>query len=52
MQIFNKIFITALFAGVLAGLVLAGLQHFTVVPMILEAETFETSGADEGNHSS
>jgi len=48
MQIFNKIFITALFAGVLAGLVLAGLQHFTVVPMILEAETFETSGADEG----
>ena len=48
MQLFNKIFLTALFAGVLAGLVLAGLQPFTVVPMILEAETFETSGADEG----
>ena len=49
MQIFNKIFLVALFAGVLAGLVLAGLQHFTVVPMILEAETYETSGADEGS---
>lgn len=47
MKIFNKIFITALFAGGLAGLVLAGLQHFTVVPMILEAETYETSGTDD-----
>lgn len=47
MQLFNKIFLTALFAGVLAGIVLAGLQHFTVVPMILEAETYETSGVDE-----
>ncbi|MDH3609982.1 MAG: CbtA family protein [Gammaproteobacteria bacterium] len=49
MQTFNKIFLSALLAGVVAGLVLAGLQHITVVPMILEAETYETSGADEGN---
>ena len=48
MKTFNKIFLVALFSGVIAGLVLTGLQHFTVVPMILEAETYETSGADEG----
>ena len=48
MKIFNKIFLTALFSGIIAGLVLAGLQHFTVVPMILEAETYETAGDDEG----
>lgn len=47
MKIFNKIFLVALFSGVLAGLLLAGLQHFTVIPMILEAETYETSGAEE-----
>ena len=48
MKIFNKIFLTALFSGVLAGLVLAGIQHFTVIPMILEAETYETTGGDAG----
>jgi len=47
MQIFNKILLTALFSGVFAGLVLAGIQHFTVIPMILEAETYETTGTDE-----
>lgn len=38
----------ALLAGGIAGLLLAGMQHFTVVPMILEAETYETVGGDEG----
>ena len=47
MKVFNRIFISALFAGVLAGLVLAGLQHFTVIPMILEAETYEIASADD-----
>ena len=46
MQLFNKIFLTALFSGLLGGLALAGLQHFTVIPMIIEAETYETSDAD------
>ena len=46
MKTFNKIFLTALLSGGIAGLFLAGLQHFTVVPMILEAETYET--ADDG----
>lgn len=47
MKIFNRILLVALLAGGLSGLMLAGLQHFTVVPMILEAETFETSDAGE-----
>jgi len=47
MKIFNKIFITALFAGLISGIALAGLQHFTVIPMIIEAESYETSGNDE-----
>lgn len=46
MKTFNKIFLTALFSGVLAGLVLTGLQHFTVIPMILEAETYEVTDSD------
>lgn len=44
----NRIFVTALLGGAIAGLVLAGIQQFTVVPMILEAETYETSTS--GNH--
>ncbi len=46
MKTFNRIFLTALFSGVLAGLVLAGLQHFTVIPMIFEAETYEVADSD------
>jgi len=46
MKEFNRIFLTALFSGLLAGVVLAGIQHFTVIPMIIEAETYETSGDD------
>ncbi len=48
MKLFNKILVTALFSGVLAGLFLAGVQHFTVMPMIFEAETYETSGDEHG----
>lgn len=47
MKIFNRIVLSALFSGVLAGLVLAGIQHFTVIPMIIEAETYETASSDE-----
>ena len=39
----------ALIAGGIAGLLHAGIQHFTVTPMILEAETFETSNSDESD---
>ncbi len=41
MKLFNQIFLSALFSGIIAGLVLASIQHFTVVPMILEAESYE-----------
>lgn len=47
MKAFNTILLTALLAGGLAGLVLGGVQQITVVPLILEAETYETGGAGE-----
>jgi len=47
MKVFNKIFLVALLAGSIAGLLLAGLQHYTIVPMILEAETYEAVGGHE-----
>ena len=49
MKVFSRIVLSALLSGVLAGLVLAGIQHFTVIPMILEAETYETTSSDEGD---
>lgn len=49
MNVFNRIFLTALLAGGLAGLILAGVQSLTVVPMVLEAETYETAN-DVGHH--
>ncbi len=50
MAIFNKIFIVALIAGTIAGLFLAVVQQYTIIPMILEAETYEVVG-DQGGHS-
>ncbi|MGI9293226.1 MAG: CbtA family protein [Pseudomonadales bacterium] len=46
----NRIFLTALLAGAFAGLVLASIQQFTVVPMILEAETYETAAGASHSH--
>ena len=46
MKFFNRIFSTALVSGVIAGLALAGLQHFTVIPMIIEAESYEIGDQD------
>lgn len=42
-----RILATGLLAGVLAGGVVAGLQHFTTTPLILKAETYEKA---EGGH--
>ncbi|MXY14450.1 MAG: CbtA family protein [Proteobacteria bacterium] len=39
--------LAALLGGGLAGLILGGMQHIAVVPMILEAETYETGGDEE-----
>ena len=47
MKHFNQIFLSALFSGVIAGLLLAGIQQFVVVPKIIEAETYEISEEHE-----
>ena len=48
MKTFNTILLTALLAGGLAGLVMGGLQQLTVIPLLIEAESYETGG-DEGD---
>ncbi len=40
----GRIFYAALLAGAIAGLILTGIQRLAVVPMILEAETYEGAG--------
>lgn len=47
---FRRIVTSACLAGLLAGLVLTGVQRVRVVPIILEAETYETT-AQEAAHS-
>ena len=42
---FQRIIATALGAGVAVGLLLAALQHVALVPLILEAETYESGAA-------
>lgn len=41
MTLFRNVFFVAALAGLFAGLVLAAVQSFTTVPLILKAETFE-----------
>lgn len=45
MKLFQRIFFAAVLAGFAAGLVLASLQQWRVVPLILVAETYETAEA-------
>jgi cobalt transporter subunit CbtA len=47
---FRRIFAAALGAGVGIGLLLAALQHVALVPMILEAEKYESGAADPHKH--
>lgn len=42
--IVSRILLAGLLAGGIAGVFLTGMQRFAVVPMILEAETYETAG--------
>lgn len=44
---FTRVFFAAILAGIAAGLVLATLQHFRTTPLIIAAEAFENSGADD-----
>ncbi|MBX3580711.1 MAG: CbtA family protein [Rhizobiaceae bacterium] len=48
MSIFRSAVFTAAAAGLLAGILLAALQTYATVPLILKAETFEN--ADGGGH--
>ena len=48
---FIRIFMTAIVAGVLAGLFMTAIQQVHLNRYILEAETYETAGAASHNHS-
>jgi len=47
-KMFRNIVFAACLAGVLAGLVITGLQLFVTVPIILKAETYEPGGHTHG----
>lgn len=44
MSLFRNVFFVAVLSGLFAGVVLAALQSFATVPLILQAETFEHAG--------
>ncbi|MGC4027202.1 MAG: CbtA family protein [Mesorhizobium sp.] len=46
MSTFRNAVFAAVVAGLFAGLLMAVMQHFTTVPLILQAETFENAGAE------
>ena len=50
MELLGRIILPALVAGALAGLLLTGLQYIEVIPLIHEAESYETSGASDHMH--
>lgn len=51
-RLVSRIFLAAILAGALAGAFLTGIQQFAVVPMILEAETYETAAPAGHDHAS
>jgi len=44
----RRLVFVAVIAGVAAGLIMTGLQRIAIVPLILEAETYESAGTDGG----
>ena len=52
MSLFRNVVFAAALSGLLAGLVLAALQSFATVPLILEAEAFESAGLQAHDHGS
>ncbi len=50
MSLFRNIVFTAVIAGLLSGLLMTVMQHFSTVPLILQAETYEQA-APEAAHS-
>src|SRR5688572_10291677 len=50
MTLFRNAVFAAAAAGLLAGLILAALQTYATVPLILQAETFEGAGEAAHDH--
>lgn len=46
-----RMFLAALFAGILAGVFITPVQHLKTTPLILAAETFESGGETHHDHS-
>lgn len=51
MKTFNRVFLSAILAGGIAGIVLAFIQHYTVMPLLFEAESYEVSSSDDTSNS-
>jgi cobalt transporter subunit CbtA len=54
MTLFRNVVFVAALAGLVAGIVMAALQAYATVPLILQAETYETAGGHDhgaGGHS-
>ena len=47
---YRQIFFAAIIAGILGGSAITLVQHFTTTPIILHAETFESTGDDGEKH--
>ena len=52
MQLLGRILLPAIIAGIVAGALLTGLQHIEVIPLIYEAETYETTAVGGHVHES
>ncbi|MDO8359370.1 MAG: CbtA family protein [Devosia sp.] len=50
MKLFQRLFFAAVLSGLMAGAVMAGLQHWRVTPLILAAEVFEQQQAAAPTH--
>jgi len=47
--VFQRIFLTALIAGAVAGLFAAGVQRIKIIPLIERAEVYEAGEAHDGS---
>ena len=50
MALLGRILLPAVIAGLIAGAYLTGLQHIEVIPLIMEAETYEMQAASGHSH--
>ena len=49
MSLFRNVVLAAALSGLVAGLAMTGIQAMTTVPLILEAETYETAASDHAH---